>query len=111
MVNFKRRLGSALLLLSLAFSAESARAQTDQAMPDQEHLDSIFSYGQGCESLTQLSRVELVGITHDAYSENFALFCKPDNVYRCDEYTPVLAGLGRLEDNGRGSCRYLPNAD
>jgi hypothetical protein len=67
----------------------------------------IFAYGESCAQLGQLSRVELVGITHSAYAEQFALFCKPDSVYRCDDYNAYVAGLGSLEDNGM-SCRYLP---
>ncbi|RZA27243.1 MAG: hypothetical protein EOP10_00795 [Proteobacteria bacterium] len=110
MANFRPRFSSALFLLSLALLSESARAQSDELMPDRGN-EKIYEYGQTCENLGQLSRVELVGITHIAYSEHFAIFCKPDSVYRCDDYSPVLVGLGRLEDNGRGSCRFNANAE
>lgn len=99
-----QRLSSALILVSTLLASEAARAD------DNEASYSVFTYGDTCENLGQLSRVELVGITHQTYSEQFAIFCKPDSVYRCEDYDSALVGLGRLEDNGRGSCRYLPNA-
>jgi len=68
----------------------------------------IFSYGESCAQLGQLTRVELVGITHPTYAEQFSNFCKPDSVYRCDDYNALVNGLGKLEDNGQ-YCRYLPS--
>lgn len=103
-----KRVASVLLLMAIGFASEPARAEDEGEIPDRDSI--IFEYGQTCENLGQLSRVELVGITHRTYEENFALFCRPDSVYRCEDYNSLLVGLGRLEDNGRSSCRYLPDA-
>ena len=99
-----QKFSAVLILIATILTSEAARAEDDGT-------SAIFTYGNTCENLGQLSRVELVGITHKTYSEQFAIFCKPDSVYRCDDYNSVLLGLGRLEDNGRGSCRYLPNGE
>ncbi len=101
-----RNFASTLLLLSLVTYSESARA--DEIYGETGEGKQVFAYGSTCENLGQLSRVELVGVTHQTYSDQFAIFCKPDSVYRCEDYDSTLVGLGRLEDNGRGSCRYLP---
>lgn len=100
---FIRRIVFASIVLSTLLASEAARAEGDPPA-------SIFNYGETCENLGQLSRVELVGITHETYAEQFGTFCKPDSVYRCNDYDSVLVGLGSLEDNGRGSCRYLPGS-
>ena len=71
-------------------------------------VEKVFEYGESCAQLAQLTRVELIGITHPAYVEQFFDFCKPDNIYRCEDYNALLAGVGQLEDNGQSSCRYLP---
>lgn len=102
-----KRLSSVFCLFAIALGADAARAESeDILMPDQGAIIN-FEYGKSCEELGQLSRVELVGVTHQTYSEQFSLFCKPDSVYRCNDYNSVLIGLGRLEDNGRGSCRFV----
>ena len=104
----RKRVAGGLLLLFVCFASEPVRAEGEGSRVDRDSI--IFEYGQTCENLGQLSRVELSGITHRTYVENFPIFCRPDSVYRCEDYNALLVGLGRLEDNGRSSCRYLPDA-
>lgn len=92
-----------VFVVASLLSGQSAMAQSEDS--DIEAI-KIFAYGESCAQLGQLSRVELVGITHPTYSEQFSNFCKPDSVYRCDDYNALVAGLGRLEENGL-SCRYV----
>ncbi len=84
--------------------------QTAFAQSEGKDIEAIriFQYGESCGQLAQLSRVELLGVTHPAYAEQFFDFCKTDGVYRCDDYNALLAGVGQLEDNGPTNCRYIP---
>jgi len=97
------------IIASLIVCAGYLSGPTAAAQSDGYEMEAItvFQYGESCSQLAQLSRVEIVGITHSAYAEQFQDFCKPDSVYRCEDYNASLAGLGSLEENGT-SCRYLP---
>ena len=98
-------LRSMVLGLATLFHMQIATAQDDVR---ELVVEKVFSYGESCSQLAQLTRVEIIGITHSAYSEQFFDFCKTDNVYRCEDYNALLAGAGTLEDNGQSTCRYLP---
>ncbi|MBC7660689.1 MAG: hypothetical protein H7249_13420 [Chitinophagaceae bacterium] len=103
-MNLSSLLSMVFVLVNL-FSARAVIAQED--IRDLV-VEKVFEYGGACAQLAQLTRVELTGVTHVAYSEQFFEFCKADNVYRCEDYNTLLAGMGTLEDNGQSSCRYLP---
>lgn len=97
-------LSTLAFVLAGLLSGPTAMAQSEESGVE---AIKIFAYGESCAQLGQLLRVELVGITHPTYEEQFSNFCKPDSVYRCDDYNALVTGLGKLEDNGQ-YCRYLP---
>lgn len=102
---FIKHLSKVVFVLAALLTGETLIAQSDSS---EVEAIKIFAYGESCAQLGQLSRVELVGVTHPTYEEQFSNFCKPDSVYRCDDYNALVTGLGKLEDNGQ-YCRYLPS--
>ena len=98
-------LHTAVFVIASLMTGQTAIAQSEGT---EIEAIKIFEYGESCAQLGQLTRVEIIGITHKAYEEQHAMFCKPDSVYRCDDYNALVTGLGKLEDNGM-ACRYLPN--
>ena len=97
----------AFILAAASLSSGQIAAQTEER---EETPELIFRYGESCDQLAQLSKVEIAGITHPAYGEQFNIFCKTESVYRCADYGALLFGQGTLEDNGPTSCRYLPRS-
>lgn len=68
---------------------------------------NVFSYGDSCGQLAQLTRQEIASVTHPAHTEHFTQFCSPDGVYGCADYDALLEGAGQLEDSGQGQCRLV----
>lgn len=97
----------AFLTLALSFVSPQLASAEELERDSEGGMGVTFVYGGECSQLAQLNHRSVMAVVHSIHSENYRRFCRSSGVYSCEDYTPLLAGLGSLEDNGV-DCRFVP---
>lgn len=102
------------LALGLALASAAAGSFTFPHIASADEFDregepGSFVYGGECGQLAQLTHRAMSAVVHSTHAENYKRFCTTEGVYSCEDYTPLLAGLGTLEGNGSIDCRFTPS--
>lgn len=73
--------------------------------------EPVFTYGNSCEYLVELSAKEIKSLLHVSNKEHFKYFCLKEFHYDCKDYEPLLLGLGKLQPSPyEGVCQVIINS-